>query len=107
MRMISRTNFREILTSSALGTLLFTFVLFLKTIERLSAMLVRSSPPTYTVVRLFIYALPATIPFSLPLRRARGVRGFEPGESAFSRSLSAMFTFRPGVPAAAALSWLI
>ncbi len=45
--------------------------------------------------------------FSFPLSRARGVRGLEPGESTFSRSLSAMLTFRPGVLAAAAFSWLI
>jgi LPS export ABC transporter permease LptG/LPS export ABC transporter permease LptF len=67
MRILSRAIFREVFTSAGLGTLLFVFVLFLKTIEKLSNMLVRVSAPPLTVAKLFLYALPATIPFALPL----------------------------------------
>ncbi|MGI8960074.1 MAG: LptF/LptG family permease [Bryobacteraceae bacterium] len=67
MRILSRAIFREVLTSASLGTLLFTFVLFLRTIERLSVLLVRTSAPPQTVAKLLLYALPATIPFALPL----------------------------------------
>ena len=67
MRIISRAIFREVFTSAALGTLLFVFVLFLRTIERLSVLLVKTSAPPPVVARLLLYALPSTIPFALPL----------------------------------------
>ncbi|HZS55134.1 MAG TPA: LptF/LptG family permease, partial [Bryobacteraceae bacterium] len=67
MRIISRAIFREVFTSAALGTLLFIFVLFLRTIERLSVLLVKTSAPPPVVARLLLYALPSTIPFALPL----------------------------------------
>jgi LPS export ABC transporter permease LptG/LPS export ABC transporter permease LptF len=67
MRILSRAIFREIFTSAALGGLLFTFVLFLHTMERLFALLVRSSAPPLEVTKLLLFALPATVPFSLPL----------------------------------------
>jgi lipopolysaccharide export LptBFGC system permease protein LptF len=67
MRIISRAIFKEVSTSAALGTLLFIFVLFLRTIERLSALLVKSSAPAPVVAKLLLYALPSTLPFALPL----------------------------------------
>lgn len=67
MRILSRAIFREVLTSATLGTLLFVFVLFLRTIERLSTLLVKVSAPGAVVAKLFLYALPSTIPFALPL----------------------------------------
>src|SRR5947199_8617820 len=67
MRILSRTIFIEVLASASLGTVLFTFVLFLRTIERLSVLLVRTSAPPSTVAKLLLYALPSTIPFALPL----------------------------------------
>ena len=67
MRILSRAIFREIMTSASLGTLLFIFVLFLRTIERLSALLVKTSAPPAVVAKLLLYALPSTVPFALPL----------------------------------------
>src|SRR5579875_2393765 len=67
MRILSRAIFKEILVSASLGTLLFVFVLFLRTIERLSVLLVRTSASPEVIAQLFLYALPATIPFALPL----------------------------------------
>ncbi len=73
MRILSRVVFREILSSAALGTVLFTFVLFLHNLDRLFALLVRSSATPLVVAKLFIFAIPATIPFSLPLGVLVGV----------------------------------
>src|SRR5438270_11008104 len=67
MRILSRAIFREVSTSALLGTLLFIFVLFLRTIERLSVLLVKASAPPKVVAKLLLYALPATVPFALPL----------------------------------------
>ncbi len=67
MRILSRAILKEVLTSATLGTLLFIFVLFLRTIERLSSLLVKSSAPGHVIAKLLLYALPSTIPFALPL----------------------------------------
>jgi LPS export ABC transporter permease LptG/LPS export ABC transporter permease LptF len=67
MRILSLAIFREVSTSATLGTVLFIFVLFLRTIERLSSLLVRTSAPPEVVAKLFLFALPSTIPFALPL----------------------------------------
>lgn len=67
MRILSRAIFREIFSSAALGTVLFIFVLFLRTIERLSVLLVKISAPWQVIAKLILYALPATLPFALPL----------------------------------------
>ena len=67
MRILSKAILREIVTSALLGSVLFTFVLFLHTMERLFALLVRSSAPPLEVTKLLLFSLPATVPFSLPL----------------------------------------
>ncbi len=73
MRIISRTVFREIVVSALLGGVLFTFVLFLHNMERLFALLVRSTAPPSEVTKLLLFALPATVPFSLPLGVLAGI----------------------------------
>jgi len=67
MRILSRAIIREVLGAAALGTTLFTFVLFLQKLDRLFELLVRSSASPVTVAKLFVFAIPATVPFSLPL----------------------------------------
>jgi LPS export ABC transporter permease LptG/LPS export ABC transporter permease LptF len=67
MRILSKSIFREIVTSALLGGVLFTFVLFLHTMEKLFALLVRSTAPPFEVTKLLLFALPATVPFALPL----------------------------------------
>ena len=67
MRILSKAILKEVFASASLGTLLFIFVLFLRTIERLSALLVKTSAPAPVVAKLLLYALPSTLPFALPL----------------------------------------
>jgi LPS export ABC transporter permease LptG/LPS export ABC transporter permease LptF len=67
MRILSRAIFKEVAASAGLGAVLFIFVLFLRTIEKLSALLVKSSASLPVVAKLLLYALPATLPFALPL----------------------------------------
>ncbi len=73
MRIISRAIFREVFSSALLGTSLFIFVLFLRTIERLSSLLVKTSAPPAVIAKLLLYALPSTLPFALPLGVLVGV----------------------------------
>src|SRR5579884_2248478 len=70
---LSRSIFREIITSSVLGSVLLTFVLFLQRVEKLFETLVRSSAPPTTVLGLFALAVPFTFTFTIPLGVLMGV----------------------------------
>jgi LPS export ABC transporter permease LptG/LPS export ABC transporter permease LptF len=67
MGVLSRSIFREIVSGALLGTILFTFVLFLQRIGQLFELLVRSSAPLPTVAYLFILILPPTLNFTVPI----------------------------------------
>ena len=67
MRLLSRTLFREILTSAALGCILFTLVLFLDLTRPLFAFLVRDSGSPRLVAYLFALVLPQALPYAIPL----------------------------------------
>ena len=66
MRLLGRYVFREILTSSLLGTLLATFIIFLHGADALFKVLVGSSPPAATVAKLLALAMPPVLPFTIP-----------------------------------------
>ena len=67
MRLLSRYIFREILSSAFLGTVLFTFVLFLQRIGKFLEILVRGSTPPASVAYLLALVLPFALTFTLPL----------------------------------------
>ena len=73
MGLLSRSIFLESVSSALLGTLLFTFVLFLQRIGKLFEILVRSSAPPPTVGYLFTLAIPFTLTFTVPLGVLVGV----------------------------------
>ncbi len=67
MRLLSRTIFKEIISSSFLGVILFTFVLFVQRSGQLFAFLVRNSGSARQVAYLFALVLPQVLPFTIPL----------------------------------------
>lgn len=67
MGLIGRTVFLEIVSSAILGTVLFTFVLFLQRVSRLFEQLVRGSAPPETVALLFSLLLPPALTFTIPV----------------------------------------
>ena len=73
MGLLSRAIFREVTSSALLGTVLFTFVLFLQRVGKLFEILVRSSAPPKTVGYLFSLAIPFTLTFTVPLGVLVGV----------------------------------
>jgi LPS export ABC transporter permease LptG/LPS export ABC transporter permease LptF len=73
MGILRRSIFREVLTSAFLGTVLFTFVLFLRNLSKLFELLVRSSASADAVGYLFALVLPQTLTFTLPLGVLVGV----------------------------------
>src|SRR5260370_40888410 len=73
MGLLSGCIFSEVASSSLLGMVLFTFVLFLQRVGRLFEILVRSSAPPSTVGYLFTLAIPFTLTFTVPLGVLVGV----------------------------------
>jgi len=73
MGLLSRSIFREIVAGAGLGTVLFSFVLFLQRISLLSEQLVRGSATATTVGYIFLLALPFTLMMSLPVGLLVGV----------------------------------
>src|SRR5579871_12837 len=73
MGLLSRSIFREVANNALLGTIMFTFVLFLQRVGKLFEILVRSSAPTPTVGYLFALAIPFTLTFTVPLGVLVGV----------------------------------
>jgi LPS export ABC transporter permease LptG/LPS export ABC transporter permease LptF len=66
VRLLGRYVFREILTSSILGTLLATFIIFLYGADALFKVLVGSSPRPAIVAELLALAIPPVLPFTIP-----------------------------------------
>lgn len=67
MGLLGWTVFKESLGAAALGTLLFTFVLFLRTASRLFELLVRSSAAPGEVAYLLALAMPPSLVFTVPI----------------------------------------
>jgi LPS export ABC transporter permease LptG/LPS export ABC transporter permease LptF len=67
VRLLGRYIFREILTGSVLGTMLATFIIFLRQSDKLFEVLVGSSNvPPATVLTLFAWGIPPQLPFTIP-----------------------------------------
>ena len=67
LRLLGRYIFREILTSAVLGTLLASFILFLRLVDPIFELLVKSNnTSTRLVFELFVLAIPGVLPFTIP-----------------------------------------
>jgi len=64
---LPRYIFREIVSSALLGTALFTFVLFLRTVGQLFELLVRRTASGEMVAYLFALTLPQTLTLTIPM----------------------------------------
>ena len=64
---------REVIVSSLIGTMLFTFVLFLKSVGLLMELLIRPSGSAEDVIYLFLLAVPQTLRFTIPIGVLIGV----------------------------------
>lgn len=67
LRLLGRYIFREIVTSAVLGTMLATFVIYLRGADALFTLLVGSTNVTAkTVVLMFAWAVPPVLPMTIP-----------------------------------------
>ncbi len=62
-----RYVFREVVIASLIGTLLFTLVLFLRSIGPVMELLVGPGAAATDVLRLFALTIPQTFPFTIPI----------------------------------------
>jgi len=58
---------REMAFSTLLGALLFTFVLFVRSVGPVMELLVRASVPAREVLRLFVLTIPESLPYTIPM----------------------------------------
>jgi len=73
MGLLARSVFREIIAGATVGTLLFTFVLFLRSANLLFEQLVRGSAPASTIGYLFLLVMPFVLMFTIPVGVLVGV----------------------------------
>jgi lipopolysaccharide export LptBFGC system permease protein LptF len=66
VRLLGRYIFREIVASAVLGTLLATFVVFLRGVDPIFELLVRSNASAHTILLLFALGLPPVLPSTIP-----------------------------------------
>ena len=72
-RLLDRYIVREMLAPSAIGLLVFTFVLLIDQIPRLLAVLVARSADLTTILRVFLSLLPSILAVTLPMAFLLGV----------------------------------
>jgi LPS export ABC transporter permease LptG/LPS export ABC transporter permease LptF len=73
MRLLGRYVFREILSSTFLGTFLATFVIFLHSIDKIFEVLVHTYASPATVITLFALAMPPVLPWTIPFGMLVGI----------------------------------
>ena len=73
MRLLDRYIAREVISHSALGLAVFTFVFFVPQLVRLMELIVRHTGGTWTVTLLFLCTLPPVLGFTLPMAVLVGV----------------------------------
>lgn len=73
MSLLARYIFREVFLSSLIGTALFTFVIFLQTVEPVMEQLIRPRASTREVLYLFALQVPQALSFTIPMGVLVGV----------------------------------
>jgi len=67
MRIFTRYILREVLSHAAIGAAVFTFVIFLRDLERILELVVRASAPLPSVAELFLLTIPTALTVTIPM----------------------------------------
>lgn len=67
MRIFTRYILKEVLAHAAIGTALFTFVVFMRDAGRILELVVRKSAPLPSVAEIFFLALPSALTVTIPM----------------------------------------
>lgn len=67
MRILTRYILREVSSHALLGVAIFTFVLFTSDLGRILDLIVRNSAPFPSVAKIFIFTIPVTLTYTIPM----------------------------------------
>ena len=73
MRILTRYILREILSHGLLGGALFTFILYMRDLGRILALVVRNSSSLASVLKIFLFLLPNTLVVTIPMAVLVGI----------------------------------
>src|SRR5689334_24889009 len=67
MRIFTRYILKEVLSHALIGAAVFTFVIFLRDLERILELVVRASAPLPSVAELFFFTVPTALTITIPM----------------------------------------
>lgn len=67
MRIFRRYILGEVMSHAAIGTALFTFIIFMRDLGRLLELVVRNSAPLPSVAEIFFFTLPTALTVTIPM----------------------------------------
>jgi LPS export ABC transporter permease LptG/LPS export ABC transporter permease LptF len=73
MRILTRYILREILSHALLGGTLFTFILYMRDLGRILALVVHNSSSLVSVLKIFLFILPNTLVVTIPMSVLVGI----------------------------------
>src|SRR5512140_1487346 len=73
MRILTRCILREVLSHALLAAAVFTFVIFLRDLERILEVVVRNSAPLPSVAEIFFFTLPGALTVTIPMAVLVGI----------------------------------
>ncbi len=73
MRILTRYILREVLSHAAIGAVVFTFIFFMPVMGKYLALVVRQSAPLSSVAEIFLYTVPTTLTFTIPMAVLVGI----------------------------------
>ncbi len=73
MRILTRYILREILSHALLGGALFTFILYMRDLGRILALVVHNSSSLVSVLKIFLFILPNTLVVTIPMSVLVGI----------------------------------
>ncbi|MGZ4835200.1 MAG: LptF/LptG family permease, partial [Terriglobales bacterium] len=73
MRILTRYILREVLSHALIGAAVFTFVIFLRDLERILEVVVRNSAPLPSVAEIFFLTLPGALTVTIPMAVLVGI----------------------------------
>ena len=73
MRILTRYILREIVSHALLGGVLFTFILYMRDLGRILALVVHNSSSLVSVLKIFLFILPNTLVVTIPMSVLVGI----------------------------------
>jgi LPS export ABC transporter permease LptF/LPS export ABC transporter permease LptG len=73
MRILTRYILSEVLSHALIGVAIFTFVIFLRDLERILEVVVRNSAPLPSVAEIFFFTMPGALTVTIPMAVLVGI----------------------------------